>query len=485
MLKILIRMVPVICMVLLPISSQAQQVPRPALLTSMPVAMADLPVQSGRTGSLVLLGEADAPVSGIAQTPEVASVLARLQSGNVPFVSGDYTDLQQTLQLRDLLFWQLPVWTVIISLLSALVLLVLLLVASKESGLPLLRWLFGFALAGNLYYLPAALALPTVVQLTVNAVYFLAILLFMVRLRQPSTGEWQIYAGLAHTLFQATLLLLMVLLGVDTLIVLAGLDLANHPGLTLQLVPIGQVAGVLAALYFLTGRHADIRAELQSLNASLDQRVAQATAEYRIRYRDLARDALRAARMNERRGIYQTIHEDLGDKLLQLIYSADDTDTSDLARSALAELRDSRNLLPNHQRPLTDVLADIRSEAQNRCDQAGIALSWQQESRLPDWALNARQHSALSRTVREAFSNLLKHAQASAVVVNVACQADGRLHYSISDNGKGMSAHAAPGRGLINMRSRVTELGGTLVWSPGVQGGTLFEFLLPLGVTVS
>jgi len=480
MLKIFIRVVSLVCLALLPIvlqAQQTQQTARPALLTSIPLTVADLPVQSGRTGSLILLPESDSGAPAAMQLPDVVALLTRLQVDNVPFLSGDYADLQLILQQRDLLFWQLPVWTIIINLLSALVLM---LVVRKEPGLPLLRWLFGFALAGNLYYLPAALALPVAVQLNLNALYCVAMMMFMYRLQQPVADVSRSHAGVGRSVFQAAVLLLVVLIGIDTLVLLDGLALASHPGMTLQLVPLAQIAGVLAALYFLTGRHAEMRAELQSLNASLDQRVAKATAELRRRYRELTRDALRAARMNERSGIYQTIHEDLGDKLLQLIYSAADTETSDLARSALAELRDSHNLLPDQQRPLTEVLADIRSETQNRCDQAKIVLSWQQDDRLPDRALNARQLSALSRTVREAFSNLFKHAQASAVLVTVGCQSDGRLVYSIGDNGKGMSDHASPGRGLINMRNRVAELGGTLVWSPAEGGGTLFEFVLPL-----
>lgn len=478
MLNFLLRILPVICLVLLSCSVPAQDSVRPALLTSIPVDGTGLPVQSGRTGSLILLEAPPQTRTG----NDAWSSLAALQADGVPVLSGDYAQLQLILQQRELLFWQLPVWTLVINLLAALILL---LVSRKQPGLPLFRWLLGLALAGNLLYLQLVTPLPVVIQLSMMGLYFVALAVFLRTLQTPIAHLSQGHGRSSQVVLQLAVINLMVLVVVDGVVLIRDVQLLNHPGLTLQLVPFGQVVGVLAALYFLTGQHAAMRAELESLNISLDHRVAQATAELQARYRALTRDALRAARMNERRGIYQAIHEDLGDKLLQLIYSAADTETSDLARSALAELRDAHNLLPDQQRPLTAVLADIRNETQNRCDQAKIVLHWQQDDPLPDRVLNARQLSALSRTVREAFSNLFKHAQASAVAVSVRCQPDGRLIYSICDNGRGMSEHAAPGRGLINMRSRVTELGGTLAWAPGEGGGTIFEFVLPLeeGVT--
>ncbi|HDZ09204.1 sensor histidine kinase [Pseudohongiella sp.] len=476
LLKLFIRILSGICLVLLSTSLLAQAPARPALLTSTPVTVADLPVQSGRTGSLILLPGPVVAESDVAGGRAAVGLIRELQADGVPVLPGTYAHLQQILQQRDLLFWQIPVWTGVVNLLVALILLLVLL---RKTALPLLRWLFSLAFAGNLYYLPMLLSLPAAVQLTVNVLYFIAILIFLRMLQTSVSALSGSGTRLPQAVFRVAVLSLLLLIGVDSVVLIAGLELANHPGMTPQLVPVGQLAGVLAALYFLTSRHAEMRAELTILNASLDQRVAEATAELQQRYRQLTRDALEAARMNERSVIYQSIHEDLGDKLLQLMYSAGDRDTMDLARSALAELRDSRSLLPDHCRPLTEVLADIRSEAQSRCDQAGIALNWQQDGALAEASLNARQHSALGRTVREAFSNLLKHARASTATVSVRVS-DSRLFYSIGDNGKGIAAQFSPGRGLINMHSRVKELGGTLRQSSAPEGGTTLEFMLPL-----
>ena len=155
MLNFLLRILPVICLVLLSCSVPAQDSVRPALLTSIPVDGTGLPVQSGRTGSLILLEAPPQTRTG----NDAWSSLAALQADGVPVLSGDYAQLQLILQQRELLFWQLPVWTLVINLLAALILL---LVSRKQPGLPLFRWLLGLALAGNLLYLQLVTPLPVV-----------------------------------------------------------------------------------------------------------------------------------------------------------------------------------------------------------------------------------------------------------------------------------------------------------------------------------
>jgi signal transduction histidine kinase len=99
------------------------------------------------------------------------------------------------------------------------------------------------------------------------------------------------------------------------------------------------------------------------------------------------------------------------------------------------------------------------------------------------WTLTARQESALLRTLREALSNLLKHAQARRVSVTaMVSMADTgpTLRYVVADDGRGIAPTHRPGRGLVNMRNRMQELGGTVTIGPGENGGTRLQFTLPL-----
>src|SRR5919204_1114237 len=64
--------------------------------------------------------------------------------------------------------------------------------------------------------------------------------------------------------------------------------------------------------------------------------------------------------------------------------------------------------------------------------------------------------------VLEALQNIVKHSGASKATVQLK-ESDGRLRFSISDNGSGMDPdRARSGSGLQNMRDRVEVLGGTL-----------------------
>lgn len=258
--------------------------------------------------------------------------------------------------------------------------------------------------------------------------------------------------------------------------------LPQHPDQQLLLVPLAQIIAVILALYFLVTRHANNQIQLAALNATLDYRVREAERELEDRYRLLTQDALNTAALRERRNIYQSIHEDLSDKLLQLVYRAPTPATADLARAALAELRDSQKLQPNQQRPLIHILADAFAEVQSRFDLAGVNLTWQVATEVEYINLNARQESALTRTLREAVSNLLKHAQARHVAISFTMNttSPSELHYSVTDDGVGIDPGRPSGRGLINMRQRIEELGGSVVFISTPSSGTAVNFYLPI-----
>lgn len=442
-----------------------------------------------------------------------------------PF-SEHYSQMQ-LLEQRQLLFHDLPQWALVLNLVAASTLLALWRV---RADIPHYFWLLGASLCGNGWFLPAlglahAALLPDV--LVAAWFYCLARILYP-RLPDPAQRALSrlppvvlllyglaallaepllhgaVTAGCALALWLAssrqlaeklrrqssaqsalTLGVWLMALSVlaDTVLVLANVHFAQHPDNILQTATLGQMLGVLLALYFLVASHAENLQALAALNASLDQRVQEAEAEFADRYAMLTHDALDAAALRERKTIYQSIHEDLSDKLLQLIYSASTPGTADLARAALAELRDSRKLNPDQSHVVSDVLADAFAEAQTRCEQAGLALDWQTDDTLQHWALTARQESALLRTLREALSNLLKHAQARRVTVTAGVSvASGApmLLYTVSDDGRGIAPSHRPGRGLLNMRNRLQELGGSVSIGPRETGGTALQFTMPL-----
>lgn len=315
-----------------------------------------------------------------------------------------------------------------------------------------------------------------------------AILLSVALSLLATTAAVRLYMQLRTALSpKISLLIGVLLLGVsavlDQLSVLLNWPLQQY----LLLSPLAQLIAVILALYFLVARHANNQKQLSLLNATLDHRVKEAELELQDRYRLLTRDAVETAALRERRNIYQSIHEDLSDKLLQLIYRAPAPETADLARAALAELKDTQKLQPEQHRTLLHILADALAEVQTRCDQVNLNLSWNVAPQLESLTLNARQESALTRTLREAISNLFKHANASTVKISFwrSDTSLPELHYTVQDDGVGIDPTRPQGRGLINMRHRIEELGGQVKVCSLDSGGTLLTFTLPLAAEQS
>ncbi len=81
--------------------------------------------------------------------------------------------------------------------------------------------------------------------------------------------------------------------------------------------------------------------------------------------------------------------------------------------------------------------------------------------------------------LREALTNVGKHAHASQVVITVAVGDEVRL--VVADDGKGMSAGSSAGLGVRNMRQRAERLGGHVELGRSREGGTRLTWHVPIG----
>lgn len=194
-----------------------------------------------------------------------------------------------------------------------------------------------------------------------------------------------------------------------------------------------------------------------------------------------ARDGLLARQkaLEEKQRIFGDLHDDVGSKLLSLLYRAQDEDSGELARSALQDLRDVVSQPDEGELSLTDALADWRAEAQERLDLSGIRLEWRQspvERMLPVFHL---RH--LGRVLREALNNVIKHSGATKVSIEISLE-DEILHLAIADNGIGGEPGVwKEGRGLSSIRHRLNKLGGQGRWRQNDGGGCMLELSLPVG----
>ena len=171
----------------------------------------------------------------------------------------------------------------------------------------------------------------------------------------------------------------------------------------------------------------------------------------------------------------------MGAKLLTLVYRAQDSNNAELARSALQDLRDVVSRAGTEHIPLTDAMADYRIECEKRLSDVHIQLVWQIEMKADHLLLTQPQVLNLGRIIREAVSNVIRHAQASQVTVNLSSH-ESHLSLTVSDNGIGLPTQSASnkGRGLHNIQKRATLLGGEVHFAALTTGGLKLCLQLPL-----
>jgi signal transduction histidine kinase len=87
------------------------------------------------------------------------------------------------------------------------------------------------------------------------------------------------------------------------------------------------------------------------------------------------------------------------------------------------------------------------------------------------------------RIVQEALTNIRKHAAAHRVELSVDAR-DGCAILEVRDDGRGMgeagSGDGWPRYGIVSMRQRAGEVGGTVVWERAEGGGTCVRLSIPL-----
>jgi signal transduction histidine kinase len=213
---------------------------------------------------------------------------------------------------------------------------------------------------------------------------------------------------------------------------------------------------------------------------------AQLTADLQA-----SRERIVTAREEERRRIRNDLHDGLAPTLssLQLQLGAvrnlirqnpDEAEAvvnglRDDLRNATAEIR---RLVYDLRPPMLDELGLTGAIKSFRFQNSDVRFTVDAPDPLP--RLPAAVEVAAYRIVSEAFHNVLKHAQATRCVVQIAVS-ESQLGLSVCDDGKGLPAGFSAGVGLRSMQERAAELGGTLQIQPGDGGGTRVVAQFPIG----
>ena len=190
----------------------------------------------------------------------------------------------------------------------------------------------------------------------------------------------------------------------------------------------------------------------------------------------------------ERRAVARELHDDFGQVLtalrLNLEHQGHDAENIALVDGAIARMRE---LATDLRPPLLDELgltASLRWYVEREARRAGLV------ERLRFALLSTRPPAAVEttcfRVAQEALTNVIRHAQAHSVEVELG-PADGRLQLVVRDDGRGFDVAAARRRamhggsqGLLSMQERVALVGGELEIESAPRAGTTIRARLPV-----
>jgi len=187
------------------------------------------------------------------------------------------------------------------------------------------------------------------------------------------------------------------------------------------------------------------------------------------------------AKVAERERIARDLHDLLGHTLSLITLKAElarklvDRDPQrakeemlDVERTSRAALADVRQAISGYR---GEGLAAELVRARKTLETAGVAVN----SDLAELPLSPAQETVLALALREAVTNVVRHAQARQCSVRLQRE-DNLCTLEIADNGRG--ADAPEGNGLRGMRERLEAIGGSLERQS--QAGTRLVIQLPL-----
>jgi two-component system, NarL family, sensor histidine kinase DesK len=185
----------------------------------------------------------------------------------------------------------------------------------------------------------------------------------------------------------------------------------------------------------------------------------------------------------ERERIARDLHDLLGHTLTVI------TVKLDLARRLLShDSNRARNEIVEAEQTARNALAEVReavsgyraegldaefSRAQRSLLSADVKLT----AALAPVSLSSSQVSVLCLVLREAVTNIVRHAHATICRVALF-EKDSAIHFTIEDNGVG--GPIREGHGLRGMRERLQPMAGALKLTSPAGGGTGVEITLPL-----
>lgn len=200
-------------------------------------------------------------------------------------------------------------------------------------------------------------------------------------------------------------------------------------------------------------------------------------------------ESRRLSLLEERSVIARELHDSIAQSLSYLkiqVSRLEKAVTDDVEKAQLLRLtyvlrsalngayRQLRELLTTFRLRIseTDLGEAIKTTVDEFADRSGVQIDYMNEIGNCQFSPNAEIH--VIHIIREALSNIIRHADATRAEVKIHCEADGVVSVIVEDNGIGMddASDMMQHYGLPIMKERAEWLNGNLTVAPSDSGGT-------------
>lgn len=284
-------------------------------------------------------------------------------------------------------------------------------------------------------------------------------------------------ASLSHRLI-AGALLLNALVGLRDLYLFRLSD--SYGGNTL--LRYSSILFGLTLVYIVILRFRTASAQVRDLLVNMSQRVAQKESELALSYQRMEQLAREQERALERSRILRDMHDGVGSHISTAIRQLESgRATSGEVLHTLHESLDHLKLtidamnLPTGD--LTALLANLRYRLEPRFKASDIELLWDVDLLAPLARLDDKAMRHLQFMVFEALSNVLQHAQASRLRIQLKAIPSSGAQLTITDNGCGFDPARENHKGLSSLRERAAAIGANLRIT-SVPGQTVVDIVL-------
>ena len=194
----------------------------------------------------------------------------------------------------------------------------------------------------------------------------------------------------------------------------------------------------------------------------------------------------------ERTRIAREMHDDIGSELTkikmfsQLLNAGVNNNNdqkqklqiiSEAASKVLQNINEIIWTMNSKSDNLVDLAAYIRRYASDYLDTHDLNYRIDFPEQLPSVFISNNIRSNIFLTIKEALHNIVKHAAAKNVLVQLGFK-NSALHVIILDDGKGMETDSGSGNGLHNMKYRIENCGGSFIIDTAKDRGTSIQFTI-------